>query len=122
MTHNLKDWNNPEETDSEEEEHLIQPQTEYELSDLELITTIGIGAFGRVELIRPVGDETRSFALKRMSKMRIVEQGKGASSCLKGCKQLLDPFKEQQEHIKNEKTLLMTLNNDFIVKCYQSFR
>ena len=53
--------------------------------------------------MRPVGDETRSFALKRMAKIRIVEQ-------------------DQQEHIKNERSLLMTLSNDFIVKCYQSFR
>ena len=73
------------------------------IDDMELITTIGIGAFGRVELVRPIGDETRSFALKKMAKFRIVEQ-------------------DQQEHIKNEKNLLMTLNNDFIVKCYQSFR
>ena len=38
-----------------------------------------------------------------MAKIRIVEQ-------------------DQQEHIKNERSLLMTLSNDFIVKCYQSFR
>ena len=54
-------------------------------------------------MVRPVGDETCSFALKRMAKIRIVEQ-------------------DQQEHIKNERSLLMTLSNDFIVKCYQSFR
>ena len=55
------------------------------------------------QLVRPIGDETSSFALKRMAKFRIVEQ-------------------DQQEHIKNERSLLMTLDCDFIVKCYQSFR
>ena len=100
----LKDWNNPDEEESEEESTSgIVPLTQYSIDDMELITTIGIGAFGRVELVRPIGDETRSFALKKMAKFRIVEQ-------------------DQQEHIKNEKNLLMTLNNDFIVKCYQSFR
>jgi len=99
-----KDWNNPDEEESEEESTSgIVPLTQYSIDDMELITTIGIGAFGRVELVRPIGDETRSFALKKMAKFRIVEQ-------------------DQQEHIKNEKNLLMTLNNDFIVKCYQSFR
>ena len=100
----MKDWNNPDEEESEEESTSgIVPLTQYSIDDMELITTIGIGAFGRVELVRPIGDETRSFALKKMAKFRIVEQ-------------------DQQEHIKNEKNLLMTLNNDFIVKCYQSFR
>ena len=100
----MEDWNNPDEDESEEESTSgIVPLTQYSIDDMELITTIGIGAFGRVELVRPIGDETRSFALKKMAKFRIVEQ-------------------DQQEHIKNEKNLLMTLNNDFIVKCYQSFR
>ena len=100
----MKDWNNPDEEESEEESTSgIVPLTQYSIDDMQLITTIGIGAFGRVELVRPIGDETRSFALKKMAKFRIVEQ-------------------DQQEHIKNEKNLLMTLNNDFIVKCYQSFR
>ena len=85
------------------QEKILKPGNHPSIDDMELITTIGIGAFGRVELVRPIGDETRSFALKKMAKFRIVEQ-------------------DQQEHIKNEKNLLMTLNNDFIVKCYQSFR
>jgi len=46
--------------------------TQYELEELELITTIGVGAFGRVELVRPVGDETHSYALKRMTKSRFI--------------------------------------------------
>lgn len=101
-----KDWNNPNESDADDDlasSHKNLSQTQYQLQDMELITTIGVGAFGRVELVRPVGDETCSFALKRMAKIRIVEQ-------------------DQQEHIKNERSLLMTLSNDFIVKCYQSFR
>ena len=73
----MKDWNDPEggkksvdtvHKPSELDRAYVPINTNYNLEELELITTIGVGAFGRVELVRPVKDETRSFALKRMSK------------------------------------------------------
>ena len=44
------------------------------LSDLRIIATLGVGGFGRVELVMIAGDQKqRSFALKQMKKSQIVE-------------------------------------------------
>ena len=44
------------------------------LSDLRIIATLGVGGFGRVELVMIAGDgKNRSFALKQMKKSQIVE-------------------------------------------------
>ena len=44
------------------------------LSDLRIIATLGVGGFGRVELVMIAGDtKQRSFALKQMKKAQIVE-------------------------------------------------
>ena len=44
------------------------------LSDLRIIATLGVGGFGRVELVMIAGDnKQRSFALKQMKKSQIVE-------------------------------------------------
>ena len=48
-----KDWNNPNESDADDDlasSHKNLSQTQYKLQDMELITTIGVGAFGRVEV------------------------------------------------------------------------
>ena len=39
-----------------------------QLSDLRVITTLGVGGFGRVELVQIGNDTSRSFALKQMKK------------------------------------------------------
>ena len=56
----------------------MQPcsKNEHEFDELELdqlvrITTLGVGGFGRVELVHKRGDPERSFALKRMKKMQV---------------------------------------------------
>ncbi|KAJ4433585.1 hypothetical protein ANN_15895 [Periplaneta americana] len=41
---------------------------EVKLSDLRILATLGVGGFGRVELVQIAGDPTRSFALKQMKK------------------------------------------------------
>ncbi|KAG8238064.1 hypothetical protein J437_LFUL014374, partial [Ladona fulva] len=38
------------------------------LTDITIINTLGVGGFGRVELVQIAGDSTRSFALKQMKK------------------------------------------------------
>ena len=44
------------------------------LSDLRIIATLGVGGFGRVELVMIAGDtKQRSYALKQMKKSQIVE-------------------------------------------------
>lgn len=41
------------------------------LSDLRIIATLGVGGFGRVELVQIAGDASRSYALKQMKKSQV---------------------------------------------------
>jgi cGMP-dependent protein kinase len=41
------------------------------LKDLRFITTLGVGGFGRVELVTLASDPSRSFALKQMKKSQV---------------------------------------------------
>jgi cGMP-dependent protein kinase len=41
------------------------------LADLRVLATLGVGGFGRVELVQIAGDPTRSFALKQMKKSQV---------------------------------------------------
>lgn len=70
------------------------------LNDFEVLTTLGAGGFGRVELVQLVKDgykERRTFALKCMKKKHIVDT-------------------QQQEHVYHEKRILMSCNHPFITK------
>lgn len=73
------------------------------LSDLNIITTLGVGGFGRVELVQIRGDNKRSFALKQMKKSQIVET-------------------RQQQHIMSEKIIMIEADCDFIVKLFRTFK
>ncbi|XP_076067395.1 cGMP-dependent protein kinase for isoform X2 [Oratosquilla oratoria] len=73
------------------------------LKDLRRIATLGVGGFGRVELVQIAGDSHRSFALKQMKKSQIVET-------------------RQQQHIMSEKEIMMEANCDFIVKLFKTFK
>jgi len=73
------------------------------LKDLRIVTTLGVGGFGRVELVTVASDSSRSFALKQMKKNQIVAT-------------------RQQEHIKSEKEIMMESNTDFICRLYKTFR
>uniref|UniRef100_H2YVX9 cGMP-dependent protein kinase n=2 Tax=Ciona savignyi TaxID=51511 RepID=H2YVX9_CIOSA len=65
------------------------------LEDFTAIDTLGVGGFGRVELVR--SDPAKTYAMKVLKKRHIVDT-------------------RQQEHIKNEKVIMMDCNSDFIVK------
>uniref|UniRef100_H2YVX6 cGMP-dependent protein kinase n=1 Tax=Ciona savignyi TaxID=51511 RepID=H2YVX6_CIOSA len=71
------------------------------LEDFTAIDTLGVGGFGRVELVR--SDPAKTYAMKVLKKRHIVDT-------------------RQQEHIKNEKVIMMDCNSDFIVKMYRTFR
>lgn len=73
------------------------------LSDLRVVSTLGVGGFGRVELVTLSSDSQRSFALKVMKKAQIVET-------------------RQQQHILSEKTIMMEANCPFIVKLFKTFK
>ncbi|XP_014217289.1 cGMP-dependent protein kinase 1-like [Copidosoma floridanum] len=76
---------------------------ELTLQNLRSIATLGVGGFGRVELVQINGENTRSFALKQMKKSQIVET-------------------RQQQHIMSEKRIMGEADCDFIVKLYKTFK
>ncbi|CAH1167226.1 unnamed protein product [Phyllotreta striolata] len=73
------------------------------LSDLSVLTTLGVGGFGRVELVQIKGRPSKSYALKQMKKAQIVET-------------------RQQQHIMSEKEIMGEANCDFIVKLFKTFK
>ncbi|CAG0888429.1 unnamed protein product [Darwinula stevensoni] len=75
------------------------------LGDLRVLTTLGVGGFGRVELVQIANDPSRSFALKQMKKA-----------------QVLIVETRQQQHIMSEKEIMEECDCDFIVKLYRTFK
>ncbi|XP_073992115.1 cGMP-dependent protein kinase for isoform X2 [Rhodnius prolixus] len=73
------------------------------LNELRVLATLGVGGFGRVELVQIAHDPARSFALKQMKKSQIVET-------------------RQQQHIMSEKEIMGEANCEFIVKLYKTFK
>lgn len=73
------------------------------MTDLKPLATLGVGGFGRVELVKIIGDDSRSFALKKMKKAQIVE------TC-------------QQQHMMSEKQIMIEADSEFIVKLFKTFR
>ncbi|XP_050514550.1 cGMP-dependent protein kinase 1-like [Diabrotica virgifera virgifera] len=73
------------------------------LFDLKIIKTLGVGGFGRVELVQHTKNEKIVFALKYLKKIEIVEQN-------------------QQEHVFNEKRIQMSSKSPFIVRLYRTYR
>ena len=71
--------------------------------DLRVVATLGVGGFGRVELVQIGNDHSRSFALKQMKKVQIVQA-------------------KQQLHIVSEKEIMAQTNCDFVVKLYRTFK
>lgn len=81
----------------------LEPTDIRDVVDLRRIATIGIGGFGRVDLVQPLLDSSRSYALKKMRKNHIVET-------------------RQQEHIFNERNIMLEARCDFIVRLFKTFR
>ncbi|XP_039276964.1 cGMP-dependent protein kinase, isozyme 1 isoform X2 [Nilaparvata lugens] len=73
------------------------------LNDLDIIETLGIGGFGRVELVQCVFDKNQTFALKCLKKQHIVET-------------------HQQEHVYSEKSIMMECRSAFICRLYKTFK
>ncbi|VDP39910.1 unnamed protein product [Soboliphyme baturini] len=77
-----------------------------ELYHLQPVAALGVGGFGRVELVVEVcliQDRGRSFALKAMKKKHIVNT-------------------RQQEHIFSERNLMFEIRSPYVVKLYKTFR
>lgn len=74
------------------------------LSDLKIVGTLGVGGFGRVELVEyKAAGQTQTFALKSLKKIDMVQQ-------------------QQQQHVFNEKDIMAKSNSKFIVKLYNTYK
>ncbi|OXU28673.1 hypothetical protein TSAR_015409, partial [Trichomalopsis sarcophagae] len=80
-------------------------KTEYAkltLSDFQIRGTLGVGGFGRVDLVTLHSDSKKSFALKKLKKKVMVDL-------------------QQQEHVLNEKRIMQACESPFICKNPRSF-
>ena len=66
------------------------------LADIEIITTLGVGGFGRVELVQDTRN-SKKYSLKQMKKHHIVAM-------------------KQQDHVMNERNIMTETRSDFIVR------
>lgn len=71
------------------------------LNDLQIRGTLGVGGFGRVELVTLNADPNKSFALKKLKKKVMVDQ-------------------QQQEHVLNEKHIMQACDSPFVCKLVTS--
>lgn len=91
--------------------HVKQPENpkikaEYadlQLRDMKIRGTMGVGGFGRVELVQHKTRPELVFALKYMKKADIVYQG-------------------QKDHVINERNIQMSCDSRFIVSLYRTFQ
>ena len=72
------------------------------LSEFEVLGTLGLGGFGRVELVRNTRD-MRTYALKVLKKQHIVET-------------------KQQDHVLNERNIMFEARSNFICRLYKTFK
>ncbi|KAJ8919915.1 hypothetical protein NQ315_006444 [Exocentrus adspersus] len=109
----IGDLSEIKEKDYGDEERMKNPpgnslveQSEYDyikLNDLEVVATLGIGGFGRVELVQYVHDPSLTFALKCLKKQHIVDT-------------------QQQDHIYSERNIMMSCRSPFVCRLYKTFR
>ncbi|KAK6058583.1 kinase domain protein [Cooperia oncophora] len=69
-------------------------------SALQRVTTLGVGGFGRVELVKANG---KVFALKVINKKHIVDM-------------------KQEKHVMSERDIMLSSSSSFIVKLYKTFK
>lgn len=74
-----------------------------ELKDLVMVGTLGVGGFGRVELVQHRTKKELTFALKYLKKIDMLTQ-------------------QQETHAFNEKNIQMSCNSIFLVRMYKTFR
>ncbi|XP_022914385.2 cGMP-dependent protein kinase, isozyme 1-like isoform X1 [Onthophagus taurus] len=77
--------------------------SDIKLADLTMIATLGVGGFGRVELVQHKKQKDLTFALKYLKKADMVEQS-------------------QVEHVYNERNIQIKCNSIFIVRLYNTFK
>ncbi|XP_075149654.1 uncharacterized protein LOC142223683 isoform X2 [Haematobia irritans] len=84
--------------------NIQQEFPDLQLTDLEVIATLGIGGFGRVELVKAYQkNSVEVYALKCLKKRHIVDT-------------------KQEDHVFSERTIMLTCNSPFICRLYRTFR
>lgn len=81
----------------------VTEHEDIDLRHLKIIKTLGVGGFGRVELVQHKKKSDLVFALKYLKKIDIVMQ-------------------HQQEHVYNEKNIQMGCKSPFIVRLYRTYK
>ncbi|XP_058821188.1 cGMP-dependent protein kinase, isozyme 1 [Topomyia yanbarensis] len=83
----------------------VKPELlDVELSDLEIVGTLGVGGFGRVELVKLERNGViQVYALKCMKKKHIVDT-------------------RQQEHVYSERKIMLACHSPFICRLYRTYR
>ncbi|XP_030379878.1 cGMP-dependent protein kinase, isozyme 1-like isoform X2 [Scaptodrosophila lebanonensis] len=81
-------------------ENICPAFPDMQLKDLEFVTTLGMGGFGRVELVKHNDDV---YALKCLKKKHIIDSN-------------------QQDHVMNERNILLYSDCPFICRLYRTFR
>jgi len=89
--------------DLKQQDHKIE-YNYIDLRELSIVGTLGVGGFGRVELVQYKRDKNLTFALKCLKKSYVVEQ-------------------QQEEHAFNEKRVMLACSDcPFISKLYRTYR
>ncbi|XP_023159442.1 cGMP-dependent protein kinase, isozyme 1 [Ceratitis capitata] len=84
--------------------NVTQEFPDMKLTDLEVVATLGIGGFGRVELVKAYREnKVDTYALKCLKKKHIVDT-------------------KQEEHVFSERTIMLTCNSPFICRLHRTFR
>lgn len=93
--------------DNDELKSKLQAEADFfssvSLSDFNIICTLGMGGFSRVELVQLKSDPSRSFALKVLKKRHILDTS-------------------QQGHILSERRIMTEAHSPFTIRLYRTFR
>jgi len=77
-------------------------ETKIDMTDLEVLGTLGRGSFGFVQLVKHVKTGT-TYALKRLRRAQVMEYG-------------------QQVHVMDEKRIMTKLNSPFLIRLHQTYK
>jgi len=80
----------------------FQNLVDCKLADFTILGILGVGSFGRVSLVKDPADGV-TYSLKKVRKNKVIETG-------------------QQEHVRNERAVLATLDSDFCVKLFGTYQ
>ncbi|ESO87373.1 hypothetical protein LOTGIDRAFT_127769 [Lottia gigantea] len=88
---------------SRDKDRILEEFVNIKIDDLDVVATLGMGGFGRVELVQLSNDKMKTYALKCLKKKHIVDT-------------------RQQEHIYSEKQIMLTSRTPFIARLFKTFR